>query len=138
MADELRAHGTLRETLRTLGKNGGMRVVLVEPSASGRRSLSAWLSDLGIQVAPFGDPHIAFLFLLGRLDEVDGVLVNGDDQPRGSRLLRRLEMLPAPVAVVTYSGPDVGHAAATIAIAGREPIRSAGIEAPRLEEPAGY
>jgi len=93
-----------------------MRIVLVEPSATERRALSAWLGDLGIEVAPFGDPHVAFLFLLGRLDQVDGVLVNGDDEPRTSRLLARLEML-APVAVVTYSGRDPERLSA-IAIAG--------------------
>ena len=80
-------------------------------------TLVACLRRLGLAVAPFADPHIAFLFLLGRWEDVDEVLVNGDDEPQTSRLLRRLEMLPAPVAVVTYSGRDPERAAA-LAIAG--------------------
>lgn len=94
-----------------------MRIVLVEPSAPGRMALLAWLGDLGIEVAPFQDPQVAFPFLLGRLDQVEGVLVNGDDEPQTSRLLQRLEMLPAPVAVVTYSSRDPARASA-MAIAG--------------------
>lgn len=118
MGDELGDPRTLRDRLEAFGKKGRMRIVLVEASAAGRRALSARLADLGVEVAPFGDPHVAFLFLLGRLDHVDGVLVNGDDEPQTSRLLQRLEMLPAPVAVVKYSGKD--GRASTIAIAGRE------------------
>lgn len=60
---------------------------------------------LGIAVASFQDAHTAFLFLLGRLEDVDGVLVNGDDEPQTFRLFRRLEMLPSPVAVVTGTAP---------------------------------
>lgn len=97
-----------------------MRIVLVEPSATARTALQAWLGDLGIEVAPFRDPQIAFLFLLGRLDQVDGVLVNGDDEPQTSRLLQRLEMLPSPVAVVTYSARDPERAAAMAVACGPE------------------
>jgi hypothetical protein len=94
-----------------------MKVLLVEPNTSALTALVTHLRRVGIAVAPFQDAHMAFLFLLGRLEDVDGVLVNGDDEPQMSRLLRRLEMLPAPVAVVTYSGRDLEREAAT-AIAG--------------------
>lgn len=137
VGDELRDLRTLRDRLEAFGKNGRMRIVLVEPSATGRRALSAWLGDVGIQVAPFGDPHVAFLFLLARLDQVDGVLVNGDDEPRTSRLLQRLEALPEPVAVVTYSGRERG-CAARIAVAGRARTHPERPEPTRSEEPAVY
>jgi hypothetical protein len=138
MADhELLDHGTLRERLKGFGSNGRMRVVLVEPSATGRTALVTWLRDLGIEVAPFRDPHVAFLFLLVRLEEVDGVLVNGDDAPQTSRLLRRLEMLPAPVAVVTYSSRDPGRASA-MAIAGGHAIHRVAPCAASAGEPGAW
>lgn len=71
-------------------------------------------------MAPFGDPHVAFLFFLGRLDQVDGVLVNGDDEPGTSRLLQRLEMLPSQVAVVTYSDRDPEREGAIMVTGGFE------------------
>lgn len=49
-------------------------------------------------------PRTAFFFLLARVDEVDGVLVNGDEGEWSSWLRRRLEMLSAPLPIVTYSG----------------------------------
>ena len=109
--------GNLRDRLNPFRGTGGMKVVLVEPNASARATLVARLRRLGIAVASFQDAHTAFLFLLGRLEDVDGVLVNGDDEPQTSRLLRRLEILPSPVAVVTYSGRDPERATA-MAIAG--------------------
>lgn len=115
-----------------LGKDGHMRVVLVEPSAGARTALSSQLGELGIEVASFADPHVAFLFLLGHIDRTDGVLVNGDDERRTSRLLARLEMLAAPVAVVTYSGREPGRAAA-IAVAGRTARRAERREPQRAE-----
>lgn len=44
---------------KALRSDRRIRLVLVEPSATGRRVLSAWLGDLGIEVAPFGDPQVA-------------------------------------------------------------------------------
>jgi hypothetical protein len=81
-----------------------MRVVLVEPDAGARRELVAELQQCGIAVAPFGDPRIAFLFLLGKLDEVDGVLVDDDDAELPAWLRCRLDILPVAPLVVTYSG----------------------------------
>lgn len=72
----------------------------------------------------------------GRLDRVDGVLVNGDDEIRTGRLLARLEVLAAPVAVVTYSGRDPGRAAAT-AIAGGPATAPEGRDLLWREESAG-
>jgi hypothetical protein len=97
---------------------GRLRIVLVDPITEGRSELLAWLAGLDIEVAPFLDPQVAFLFILGRADEVDGVLVNGDDEPQAARLLRRLEMLPVPVPVVTYSSLDPTRPP-SLAIAGR-------------------
>ena len=96
-------------------------MLVIEANAAARAELVEQLRRLGRAVAPFADPHIAFLFLLGRLENVDGVLVNGDAEPRTSRLLRQLEMSPAPVVVVTHSGLHPQRAVA-MAIAG-EPER---------------
>lgn len=110
--------GTLRGLLRAFGRNGRVRIVLVEPSAAGRVMIKARLGDLGIEVLALGDPYIAFLFLLGRMHQVDAVLVNVDDEPRTSRLVQRLEVLPAPIAVVTYSARDPEREAALMVAGG--------------------
>lgn len=86
-----------------------MRVLVVEADVSVRADVVDRLLYSGLEVAAFGDPQTAFLFLLGRLEQVDGVLMNADDEPQASRLLRRLEMLGVPIAVVTYSGRDPSH-----------------------------
>lgn len=125
MGDETRCRssGALRplagaEDPLLWGASHQMNVLVIEPNATARAALAARLTDLGIGVASFQDPYVAFLFLVGRLEEVDGVLVNSDDELETSRLLRRLEVLPAPVAVVTYSGRDPERAA-VMAAAGR-------------------
>jgi hypothetical protein len=136
LRDDVLDGATLRDGLKAFAKNGRMRIILVEPSVAGRTALSARFGDLGIEVAPFGDPHVAFLFHLGRLDQVDGVLVNGDDVVRTSRLLARLEMLAPPIAVVTYSSRDPGRAAA-IAVVGGPATATRGCALLRSEESAG-
>lgn len=80
-----------------------MRVVLLEPDAEVRGELVESLQRCGIAVSAFADPRMALLFALGRLGELDGVLVNGQcGWPAWLR--RRLEMLPAAPRVLTYSG----------------------------------
>ena len=86
----------------TLGR-GRMRVVLVEPNPDARREFVELLLRCGVVVAPFADARVAFLFLLGKLEEIDGVLVNEDDD-MPSWLRRRLDLLPAGPPVVAYSG----------------------------------
>jgi hypothetical protein len=81
-----------------------MRVVLVDPDLAGRAELVAMLEACGITVAPFADPRSAFLFLLARPEELDGVLVNDDDGEPSHWLRCRVEMLSAPLPVASYSG----------------------------------
>ncbi len=57
MADgKLPAGGNLRDRPNAFADNGGMKVVLVEPSATERTVLVTRLRGLGIEVAPFQDP----------------------------------------------------------------------------------
>jgi len=80
-----------------------LRIVLVEPDSRERGELASLLQRSGVSVAGFPDARTAFLFLLGRGGEADGVLVNDDDAGRASWLRGRLEMLPESLAVVGYS-----------------------------------
>jgi hypothetical protein len=80
--------------------------MVVDADASTRTDVIEQLGAEGIDAASFANPDVAFFFLLGRLDELTGVLVNEDDGSRVPGLLRRLEMLPVPIAVATYSGRD--------------------------------
>lgn len=79
-----------------------MTVVLVDPNVGERGELVASLRQKGFTVAPFSDPGIALLFLLGKLGEVEGVLVS-DEAEWSSDLRERLEVLPVALTVVTYS-----------------------------------
>ena len=80
-----------------------MKVVVFEPDGEARVNLRNELTGLGCSVACFGDARMAFLYLLGRLHEVDGVVVNIDEPNRGTWLVRHLEVIPEPLSVVTYS-----------------------------------
>ena len=88
-----------------------MRVVVYEPGSEARAVLCEQLRDLGCSVAPFRDAQVAFLFLLGRLHEVDGVVVSVDQPRQGRWLIEHLELVRQPLAVVTYSGGDGASAA---------------------------
>lgn len=81
-----------------------MKVALVDADPFVRREIVEVLQVHGVSVASFSDPHTAFLFVLGRLHELDGVLVN-DDCGRWSPWLRaRVELLSTPLPVASYSG----------------------------------
>jgi hypothetical protein len=88
-----------------------MTVVVYEPVREARAALCGQLRDLGHRVAPFTDARVAFLFLLGRLHEVDGVVVNVDAGSRGRWLIERLCLVGQPLAVVTYSEDDAASGA---------------------------
>lgn len=87
-----------------------MKLVLVERNATARSALGTLMRGLGVGVVSFADPNIALLFLLVRLREVDGVVLNEDDEC-ASTLLSRLETLPASPAVVTYSSRELERGA---------------------------
>lgn len=97
-----------RESGRGSSPNGDrrMKVLLVEPDGDLRGELAALLQRSEIAVAPFSDPRTAFLFLLARLDELDGVLVNDDEGEWSAWLRRRMEMLPVRLPLASYSGRD--------------------------------
>jgi hypothetical protein len=81
-----------------------MKIILVDPDLSGRTELIAMLQRCGIAVAPFADPRTAFLFLLARLEELDGLLVNDDDGGWSDWLRSRVEILSTELPVLSYSG----------------------------------
>jgi hypothetical protein len=87
-----------------------MKFVVYEPGRETRALLCEHLSTLGFKIAPFGDAQVAFLFLLGRLDEIDGAIVNVGDLG-GPWLMKRLGLLGEPLAVVTYCEADAERAA---------------------------
>jgi DNA-binding response OmpR family regulator len=80
-----------------------MNVLLVDSNSMLRSEVGSLLRDLGFSVHPFADPHFAFLYLLGKQDEIDAVAVNSDD---GDGFLQRIEVL-GPMAAVTYSDSDL-------------------------------
>lgn len=83
-----------------------MRVVLVDDNATARASLGEELRECGCSVLTFADARLSFLFLLAKLGEIDAVAINVDEAGQGAWLLERLEMLPVPLSVVTYSAND--------------------------------
>jgi len=83
-----------------------MKFVVYEPCRETRALLCEHVSTLGFEVAPFGDARVAFLFLLGRLDEIDGAIVNVGDLGKGRWLMECVELLEEPLAVVTYAEVD--------------------------------
>lgn len=102
-----------------------MNVVLVEANAVARPGIEGLLRSLGARsVACFGDPEIAFRFLLGRLHEVQAVVVDEDD-PEAPGLLRRVRALPARIAVVAYSGRRLAAAAERDGAPGPEALAAA-------------
>lgn len=82
---------------------GEFRVVVIERDGTARHALARLLGGAGVAVPyVFGEPQIAFFFLLARATEVDAIVVNEDDD--GARaLLRRIEVIPASPPLVTYS-----------------------------------
>lgn len=80
-----------------------MKVLLVDPHPNRRCDLVAMLQASGISVSVFTHPRTAFLFLLARLSEVDGVLVNDDEGDWSHWLRTRVELLSAPLPVASYS-----------------------------------
>lgn len=88
-----------------------MKLVLIEPDLLARPALEALLRRLGARVVlTFAHAEIAFCFLLGRLHEVDGVVVNEDGEA-ASRFLRRFGAVPASPPAATYSGRSLARAA---------------------------
>lgn len=82
-----------------------MRILLVDPDPAFRRDLSERLQGLGLSVLCFANARIAFLFALTRLDAVDAVLVNDDDDGRAAWLQGRLAVASeAPPPLLAYSG----------------------------------
>ena len=94
--------GEPQHAVQETGENAA-QVVLFEPDGRTRSVVSEELRGVGCAVAPFADARMALLFLLGRLEEVDGAIVNVDKPGQGDWLLRRLRLVPAPLAIVTYS-----------------------------------
>ena len=82
-----------------------MNVLLVDPDRMARTEVERSLRREGLDVRAFADGSLGFLYLLARMGEIDAVVVNTDS---GAGLVRRLEALE-PLAVVTYSGSDLGR-----------------------------
>ena len=116
-----------------------MKFVVYEPGRETRALLCEHLCALGFGVAPFGDAHMAFLFLLGRLHEIDGAIVNVGGRGNGAWLLEHLELLEEPPAVVTYCEVEGdGNAIdGSVQVAGGERLGVRGIRVltPRAADP---
>ncbi len=80
-----------------------MNVVLIDSDADVRFAMRGLLEACGLNVLPFADAHFAFLYLLGRVEEIDTVIVN---EEVANAVLRRLRAL-GPVAMATYSDRDL-------------------------------
>jgi hypothetical protein len=105
-----------------------MRLVVVDRSPTGRREIVDLLELDGASVMAFSEPRTAFLFVLSKLHELDGIVVNDDEGVWSSWLRARLAYLETPIPVAAYSsrnpfwvptvsvgGYDVGREAPTFA-----------------------
>lgn len=106
-----------------------MKFVVYEPGRETRARLCEQLGALGFGVAPFADARVAFLFLLGRLHEIDGAIVNVGAAGEGPWLMKHLGLLAEPLALVTYGEvspqPDLANGARRRASRSDSPARCA-------------
>jgi len=83
-----------------------MRLVVVDGSPTGRGEIVDLLEVDGASVVAFSEPRTAFLFVLSKLHELDGIVVNDDEGEWSSWLRARLACLETPIPVAAYSSRD--------------------------------